>query len=132
MQLNQRALHILEVSLQRIQKPLRLEVFRRGADRQALVLDDVSDAVAISGHRAEAEQTQRGISTVRGRKNGRAEKLPAWICEDGRQGRLAAAVPATAVPGVGAGGREGPVVDRVGLALALEKAVQRVQMPVDA
>ena len=61
---DERALHLLEVALERVEEAARLQVFRRRAHGQPVVLDDVPEAVPIRSDGPEAEEAQRRVPAV--------------------------------------------------------------------
>ena len=76
-----------EVQFHRVHQPGRLAVLGRCADRDRVILDDVSDAEPISGCRSEAKVSQTWVAAVRGRQDCVVDLVPAGVAEDGRRGR---------------------------------------------
>ena len=79
---NEHALHLLEVSLERVEEATRLEVLRGRAYGQAVVLDDVPKPEPVRRDGPEAEQAQRRVPAVRCGQDRRAQRRPATVPED--------------------------------------------------
>lgn len=67
MEAHRQLLHLLQVHLQRVQEPTRLQVLRARAHADPVILDDIPDPVAVCRDRPEAEKTQRRVAAVRRR-----------------------------------------------------------------
>jgi len=66
---DERALHLLKVALKRVEEAARLQVLRRRAHGQPVVLDDIPEPVPIRSDWPEAEQAQRRVPAVRRRQD---------------------------------------------------------------
>ena len=150
-ELDEDPLDVDQVALERVEEAAGLEVLRRCTStqvkdassalvfetrptkhphRDALVLDDVPDPVALGGDRAEAKQAQRRVPAVRRGEDRPVEDEPSVVRENRRQRRP---VPPRAAPARGhARRRRRPLVlvdDRHALALPLQQTIQRIQVP---
>ena len=98
-ELDQHPLDIKQVTMNGVQEPSCLEMFRRSAarsgqcqridteepsplHRNAILLDDVPNAVPVSSNWSEAEQTKSGIAAVGGGEDRSVQDVPAMVGED--------------------------------------------------
>jgi len=82
-ELDQHPLDVEQVSINSIQEPSRLKVLRRSADRNAVLLDDISNAISLSGNWSKAKQAKGRVTTVRGGEDGSVQDCPSMVGEDG-------------------------------------------------
>jgi hypothetical protein len=61
---NEYTLHLLEISLKRVQETACLKVFRGSTYGQPIILDDISQAIPICSDWTEAKQAQRRVTAV--------------------------------------------------------------------
>ena len=79
---DEHALHLLKVSLERVEEATRLEMLRCRTHGQAVVLDDVPEPESVRRDGPEAEQAQRRVPAVRCGQDRRAQRRPAAVPED--------------------------------------------------
>lgn len=119
MELNQHPLDLEEVALKRVKETASLEVLGRCADGDTILLDDVANAIPVSSDGTEAEEPEGRVATVGGREDGCAEGSVTGVSE--YRGEFACCSRA--------GGRIFSGGVEFALDLALEKAVEGIQVP---